>query len=531
MRFSGKFANTFSRATCPKWVVVLTFLLISASSTLTASAAETDTKDDVKKLIKEAAKLTRAGLMPEAEEKLRKALAIDANRNDTKVELAYVLVKQRRLGEAYEICYPIVLAEPRNARARSVLGAMLISAGQFQDARRVLYSAIALDRSEDLAWAGYGMLDFYENRLAASYANLLQAVYLSPNEPDYLFALAQVSARSERYKEAAEAYSDFLSVSKSTDADRRARIIGLISFLKFLGGVGNLYVNGSNEQTSVKFELVGNRPIIKLRINDNEEPLRFVLDTGSGISVLSEDIATERKIKAVAKGGHARGIGGDGRFAIVYGLLKKVRLGDVSIKNVPVYIRKFHTDGQSGGQKVDGYIGLALISKFLTTIDYGNLTFSLTRKESDRKEFTDSDGGSQPLRLTSSGFLSGQVEIQGVDSKLNFIVDTGASVSVISDRVSRTEGVSLFSNDERLRVVGAAGVTEDVPTFLLPRVTFGDHSRESIMAIALDLDVINEASGFEQAGILGGNFLKNYKLTFDFRNSKVTFVPIKVEKE
>ncbi|MBK8304072.1 MAG: hypothetical protein IPK98_11970 [Chloracidobacterium sp.] len=127
MRFSGKFANTFSRATCPKWVVVLTFLLISASSTLTASAAETDTKDDVKKLIKEAAKLT-AGLMPEAEEKLRKALAIDATRNDTKVELAYVLVKPRRLGEAYEICYPIVLAEPRNARARSVLGAMLISA-------------------------------------------------------------------------------------------------------------------------------------------------------------------------------------------------------------------------------------------------------------------------------------------------------------------------------------------------------------------------------------------------------------------
>ena len=77
----------------------------------------------------------------------------------------------------------------------------------------------------------------------------------------------------------------------------------------------------------------------------------------------------------------------------------------------------------------------------------------------------------------------------------------------------------------------AAGVTEDVPTFILPRVTFGTHSRESIMAIALDLDIINEAAGFEQAGILGGNFLKNYKLTFDFRNSKVTFTPIKLEKE
>ena len=80
-----------------------------------------------------------------------------------------------------------------------------------------------------------------------------------------------------------------------------------------------------------------------------------------------------------------------------------------------------------------------------------------------------------------------------------------------------------------MRVIGAAGITTDVPSFLLPRVSFGAHSRKSITAIALDLDMINEASGFEQAGILGGNFLRNYRLTFDFKNSKVTFVSINKE--
>jgi hypothetical protein len=77
-----------------------------------------------------------------------------------------------------------------------------------------------------------------------------------------------------------------------------------------------------------------------------------------------------------------------------------------------------------------------------------------------------------------------------------------------------------------MRVIGSAGITEDVPSFLLPKITFGSHSRKSITAIALDLDLINEASGFEQAGILGGNFLRNYRMTFDFKNSKVTFVSI-----
>lgn len=527
MRCSSNFADILKRVTRSKWVAVLTFLVIFSSSTLAAHPVETDTKSEVKKLIKEAVKLTRAGLLQEAETALGKAIGLDKTRSDAKVQLAYVYVKQRKLAEAYDLCLPIAQAEPKNARVRAVLGAVLLTAGRFREARLVFYAALQIDNAEDLAWAGYGMLDFYENKISDSLENLREAVFNEPNEPDYVFALAQVSARAERYKEAAESYDNFLKISRITDSDRRERIKGLINFLHYLGNIGGLYLNAGASSTEVPVELVGNRPVITLRVKGKNEPLRFVLDTGSGISVISQEAATRLKIKPVAKGGFARGIGGDGKFEIVYGLVREISIGDVTVKNVPVYIRKFHNDGQP----VDGYIGLALISKFLTTIDYGNKTFSLTKRPADHREFHENDELSLPLRLTSSGFLSGEVQLEGIESPLNFIVDTGASISVISDRVSKIDNIKLFSQDEKLRVIGAAGITDDVPTFLLPKVTFGKHSRESIAAIALNLDIINEAAGFEQAGILGGNFLKNYKLTFDFRNSKVTFVPVKVEKE
>jgi predicted aspartyl protease len=252
--------------------------------------------------------------------------------------------------------------------------------------------------------------------------------------------------------------------------------------------------------------------------------LRFVLDTRSGISVISEETAKRLKIDPITKGGFAKGIGGDGKFEIVYGFLREVDIGDVNIRNVPVYIRKFHTEGAP----VDGYIGLSLISKFLTTIDYGSRTFSLTKKDPVAAE--EKNGIALPLRLTSSGFLSGEVLLEGVEEPLNFIVDTGASVSVISDEVASMAGVVPHVRDEKLRVIGSAGVTDGVQSFLLPRVSFGAHSRESITAIALDLDMINEASGFQQAGILGGNFLRSYRMTFDFKNSKVTFALIPQEK-
>lgn len=523
MRFRGKFRIPFDRRTLLVTLTLCLCLPIAANTGPVPTPSP-----ETRKLIKKATNLMRSGLNAEAEALLRKAVERDPQSVEAKTELAFALVKERQLRAGYEICFAAAQKDPKNARTLSVLGATLLSAGRFPEARSFFNASLAYDRRQDLAWAGLGMLDFYENKIASSLANLENAVYWNSEEPDYLFGYAQVASRSEHYKEAAAAYERFLAVSKSTDTDRRERIKGLIQFLTYLGNRSGIYVMGGADQTSVPFELEGNRPVITLRVNGNTEPLRFVLDTGSGISVLSEETAKKLKIKPVARGGYGRGLGGDGKFEIVYAHLRSMQIGDVEMRSVPVYVRRFHDPGS----RIDGYIGLALISKFLTTIDYGNQTFSLTRRATDRANFLSSNEISIPLRLTSSGFLSGEVQIQGIETPLSFIVDTGATVSVISDVVSKTEGISRYiNNNETLRVIGSAGITDDMPTFLLPKISFGDHSIESVKAVALNLDTINEASGFEQAGILGGNFLKNYRLTFDFKNSKVTFVSVNPPKE
>ncbi len=506
--------------------VALLVCVIASSAAFGAGDIQQVDTETSRQLLKQAEKLIKRGNLIEAEKLLRRAIDAGPENSDAKLRLAFICAKQRRLIEAYDISFAIAKAEPKNSYAFAVLGTTLLGAGKFNDARAMFFNSIRLNKRQALAWSGYGMLDFYENRIQDSLDNLQEAVFHDPDQPDYLFALAQVSARSEKYKEAAEAYQRFLSVSRDTDDERRARIKGLINFLNFLGQRQSLYTTQGGRKTSVPFKLTGNRPIIQLKVNGRDTALNFVLDTGSGISVISDKTAKSLKINPITKGGFAKGIGGDGRFEIVYGFLKQVDIGEVEIRNVPVYIRKFHNDGNG----IDGYIGLSLISKFLTTIDYGNLTFSLTKNPEEMDAVEQANSVSLPLRLTSSGFLSGEVQLEGIAVPLNFIVDTGASVSVISDDIAGMEAVSPFANTEKMRVIGSAGVTDGVTSFQLPRVSFGAHSRRGITAIALDLDLINEASGFEQAGILGGNFLRNYRMTFDFRNSRVTFVPITVEQ-
>ncbi len=514
----------------PQWSRVrLRYLFVSGlvGLILSVSALGGDIQTGIensRQLAKQGEKMIKKGKFADAERLLRRAVDASPDDSSIKLRLAYVYVKQRRVHDAYRLSFKIAEAEPDNSEAYAVLGSTFLAAGKFPQARAMFYQSLNLNKKEAMAWAGLGMLEFYENRITESIRRLEEAVYREPNHPDYVFALAQVSARAEKFKEAADAYYHFLVISKDTDDERRERIRGLIGFLRYLGTRQNLYET-SGTATTVPIEVVGNRPIIELRVNGRVRPLRFVLDTGSGISVLSEETAKELSIEPVAKGGFAKGIGGDGKFPIVYGFLRELQIGDVQIKSVPIYIRKFH----SNGQHIDGYIGLSLISKFLMRLDYGSRTFTLEKNLPSQTEIDDTDI-SVPLRLTSSGFLSGEVKLDGLETPLNFIVDTGASVSVISDQIASLDEFQPHATDEKMRVIGSAGVTESVPSYLLPGVTFGQHQRSSITAIALDLNMINEASGFEQSGILGGNFLKNYIMTFDFKRSKVTFTPIAVEK-
>ncbi len=503
---------------------LLSLVVISVATAGLAVAAD-DVQamepQETRKLIKQAKKLYRKGETAEAEKILRRVIATNPQHAEAKLDLAYILLRKKRLVDAYNYAYEVATADSKNAHAFAILGATYLSAGNFTEARVLLNNALAIDDDEALAWAGLGMLNFYENNIDESIYNLREAVFQDAKEADFAYALGQVTARAERYKEAAEAYQRYLRIAPDKDKERTERIKGLIKFLRFLGRRSSLYDLGGAKRTTVPVRLVNNRPVIQIRLKENDEPLNFVLDTGSGISVISNETARRLRIKPVTKGGVARALGGSGKFQIVYGFIKSVFIGDVNVRNVPVYIREFHNTNEN----IDGYIGLSLISKYITTIDYGELTFSLTRKDTVEELFAGEDAMTVPLRLTSSGFLSGQVKLHGIEFPLNFIVDTGASVSVISEDLAGSEELSGFIQDERLRVIGAAGITEDVPSFLLPSITFGRFSRNDLKAIALDLDLINETSGFEQAGILGGNFLRNYRLTFDFKQSKVTFTP------
>ena len=511
---------------------VLCFTLAGATQTVAAS--------NNKKSYNKGYRALRKGDFTEAEKIFRDLLHKDAQDVEARLGLSFTLLKQRNLQGAYDNAARVIMLDPLSARAHALLGSAILGAGEFRLSIEEFKTALALNENEALAVAGLAMVDLYENRLSLAVPQLRKAANMDPDEPDYIFHLGQAAARSERYKEAADAYERFLMISPKTDFDRRARILGLIDFLRYLGRQGSLYVPTGEHRASVPFEATDNRPILEVRLNGEKEPLRFVLDTGSGMSVISDQTAKRLGIKPVAKGGLARAVGGGGKFEIVYGFVSSIEIGAVKVQNVPVYIRKFF----DSHIPVDGYLGLSVVSKFLTAIDYGKRRMSLVRQHQTNEleswtrvqrpegvlallPASPDDGAIEvPLRTTSSGFLSGEVGLDGFDKNVNFIIDTAASITVVSEKLSQEDQLLDLLRPSKMRVFGAAGVTEDVKLLQLPRLSLGLSKLEKINAAVLDMEPVNETAGFTQSGILGGNFLRHFRIYFDFARGSMRLEPL-----
>jgi len=289
-----------------------------------------------------------------------------------------------------------------------------------------------------------------------------------------------------------------------------------------LDGREPFYKISGADRTQVPFELIDSRPVFRVRLNESAKVFRFVLDTGSQMTVISTETASRLSLRGTASSRQAAGVGG--AFAVVDGVLWSCEIGKVRLDNVPVFIRPFFNENNP----VDGYIGLSFISQFVTSVDYGANILTLERpQKSDRVESF--QGSTIPIKTTPGGIMINAARIDGIPGPLNFILDTGATVSVVAKSAETLAGVSSCKHGDRMRIIGAAGIEENVTTIFLPQLNVGTSQQPNILAVVLDLDLISRAVGSKSHGIVGGNFLRHYKVVFDLPRQVMRLWPLNEE--
>ena len=516
-------------------LVAVTFLAfaLALSAAATGSSAnyrEADSpvrkeKDPYEKIYNEAKKAVRDGNYEKAIKIYTELLGKDEHNLQAHLGIALAYAKALNFQGCYDHANKAIEVDPNNARAHALAGLALLRSGYVATAVERLVQSVTINPKEALAFGAAAEVDYYEGRAREAHVKALHAYNLDPTEPDYLVTLARASSRLERFADAADAYEEFLRIAPRTDRERRERIQGLVNFYRQLVGVEVHQVNAP-ASTDVPFDLgADRRPYVKLKVNGRDAT--FVIDTGSGFTVISKDAAKRFGVSEIARGGKSQGVGGTGKFPIIYGLIKSLQLGDARIRSIPCFIRPFHgTKERPDEIGSDGFIGLSVLAHFLTELDYQTSVMRLVRQTQPSAPVTASvDETVIPFRTTQNGLISIETELDG-NHRINAILDSGASSTVISAAaVERLKMRDQIIKGQTARVIGAAGVSDNVELLFIRNCRVAGLTQNNMRALVLDFGAINETSGFEQSGILGGDFLRHYRVTIDFSRAQVTLRP------
>jgi hypothetical protein len=399
--------------------------------------------------------------------------------------------------------------QPRTAESVALRGEIDYRKGNFDRAGALYKEALGMNAKTARAHYGLGKLAIGKLKTKQAIQEMMRAIELDPKEPLYRFYASEAWALEKNYAEQRKQIEEYIALNPS-DPDRLAEAKAGLEMLKALG---NDVASVDAPQNPAPIPLRKSLNLVFARVMINGRgPYEFAVDTGASQIVLSEKLAGDLGLTPVTST-IMHGVGGGGKIDTKLYSVKEMTIGDVKIKNVPV--GTFNDPLVS--QLADGIFSTAVLSDFILTVNYPGNQLEISRKRPA------ANPASEVLPAWYfSNLLLVPVQVNG-QHRGNFIVDTGAVTTVISHNMAATLGVDEKTPGAKIDL-GIAGVGGFEGVVLrVPNVTFktAKNSETFPQVVSINLKEMSKMIGTEIAGVIGFDFLDEYKLTLDYYAAEV----------
>jgi hypothetical protein len=267
-------------------------------------------------------------------------------------------------------------------------------------------------------------------------------------------------------------------------------------------------------------------PLPVLTVEFNGVPVQVIFDTGADAFILDNEIAAAMGIEWGAK---VMGTFGGGLKAEVgFGKVNSVKLGDVTLKQVPIAIlptKRFSPAFDGGKYILGGFIGTAALRQFLSTLDYknGRLVLRERTKESAhqlREELKERIAAEVPFVLSATHMMMARGSLNDI-AGLTFFVDSGlASEACFTAPIQTLEYVGIPVPETKISEdsVGGGGGKWASGLFSIKTIGLGSLTQSEVKG---GYGEQTQASywrlGFIQDGLISHRFLRHYSSwTLDF---------------
>ena len=266
-------------------------------------------------------------------------------------------------------------------------------------------------------------------------------------------------------------------------------------------------VSAQKKITSIPFDLFGDHMFIKVSVDDSD-PLDFIFDTGSGLTVIDNKVAERMElIKKKVK------------LSKIRSKFQMIKHNTIAInhflmeKNVNVYATDLRHLELSIGREFDGILGYDLLHHHTVRIDYDNLMLDIYDHGDGPKE-----GKAIPFKLnTSIPTIEGRVVLNNEESHDGvFFIMTGAGTTFDFNSTYATQWDVIHKTGKHYSYP-VKGIEEEETVHYEGHVIsfeFGDQIVED-----LPIGISTAKSGIQAhkkvVGIIGNRILREFNITID----------------
>jgi tetratricopeptide (TPR) repeat protein len=510
----------------------------------------------------------QAGNFTEAIQKYQQALKAEPTLIPAEAGLIRTYLRTDQVDPAYDVAKSSLAANPNSAQLLAAMGNVQYRRAEIPESEASFKAAIKNDPNSVEAYLGLARVYRTALLYRRAYDQIVKAHEIAPQDPAVQRAWFQMLPRRERIK----ALEDYLAGPHPDTPEENA---SLDSWLEYLKATANqpvhacrLVSNVDKSETQLQMFLRDAKHVagygLLVKINDRNQ--RLLLDTGASGIVINRKAAEKAGLERLSSV-EFHGIGDSGQRDGYLALVDHVRVGDLEFRDCIVTVSE-----KTMNLDEDGLIGGDVFGSYIVDIDIPGDAFRLSPLPKRPEDTTQAPAA---LRSEANSDSSDQQEDRGEAAKsaektaaeksatappapripadryiapdmanwariyrighdllmpthvneskaMLFILDTGASLNMISTRAAAT--VSKVRSEDNLRIKGLSGEVNKVYTTDMATLQFANLRQPNQYMATIDLSRISKNLGIEVSGFIGFPIFRQVEMKIDYRDGLVRFI-------
>jgi hypothetical protein len=280
--------------------------------------------------------------------------------------------------------------------------------------------------------------------------------------------------------------------------------------------------------TRIPFEFQANLVIVPVKVN-NSDTLRFILDTGVSSILLTDPQIAKQQFMKFARSVKISGAGEGTDIEAGIVLDNTITMGDMIgyRQNLVVLKEDVLKLSEFVGSPVHGIIGYEIFNRFAVTIDFG--TNEIILENPEHYKYKPNKGERFPISIEENKPYLSTIEL--INDKQNLplkvVLDTGAGHAISLD-ANRSNGIPM--PEKLVKAQLGRGLSGIINGSLgrISKLRLGKFEMNNLVASFPDSSSyrIRGLELTERQGNIGCEFLRRFKVTFNYRDQYIVLKPI-----